>query len=764
MDFYLLANNQNLSTADTALYIRIGNTKDEISLYQRQGGGDVLLIDGLDGTTNSSSTDLRLHVKLSNDTLSLDYSTDLVNPLFSSLQSIPFDTNKLAKANVHSGLYIRQSTASFFKDHYFDYFRAASIQKDTLRTMISAFKLLDSNRVSLFFSEEISSDILNRLSNYIILETSENPISIQTQSLDSVQLQFADAFVSGQPLTLQIDTLKDLSGNGSLQQQRTFTYRRVVEPTYKSLRISEIYAKPIGSGLLSEAFELYNATEDFTSTKGLILSDLSTKEVFPELVLPPKSYWVVCDDSDTNIFSGLNTIVLKTMPSLNDAEDLIRIEHATYGLVTQVLYQRGWHNSAKGDGGWSLEMRDLVKGCCTQNNYSSSIASAGHSLGTVNSLSGPISNAISPKIESIYLSNARQLTLRWNETIDYQTATDKNNYIFNPSITIDSIGVDNAKHNEVTLYLSVPISEATEFTVNRFTSCEGVVVDAQVFTLNMPRVPNSGDLRITEIMFNAASGCSEFIEIDNTTDSILDLKNTFLGIGSSTKSEVLNISSTGHLLFPGQKLVLAQSVEALKQCHAVCDEALTLELNNWSSLDDKEGNLWITNFATTQIDSVRYDYRYHSALLSSTDGVSLEKLDTSASGLTQKAWSSSNLSQNFASPGCVNTVMVFSESEEPFSLSNPYFQSKSNQYSQAVVQYQLSKSNYSAHIEVRNRNGQHVKQLANNDLIGTKGIFFWDGTNDEGQNAALGIYFIYIKAVHGDGNSLKQVLEVTKLD
>ena len=106
-----------------------------------------------------------------------------------------------------------------------------------------------------------------------------------------------------------------------------------------------------------------------------------------------------------------------------------------------------------------LEMRDLVKGCCTQNNYSSSIASAGHSLGTVNSLSGPISNAISPKIESIYLSNARQLTLRWNETIDYQTATDKNNYIFNPSITIDSIGVDNAKHNEVTLYLSVPISE-----------------------------------------------------------------------------------------------------------------------------------------------------------------------------------------------------------------------------------------------------------------------------------------------------------------
>ena len=100
------------------------------------------------------------------------------------------------------------------------------------------------------------------------------------------------------------------------------------------------------------------------------------------------------------------------------------------GWSLKCFYQRGWHNSAKGEGGWSLEMRDLVKGCCTQNNYSSSIASAGHSLGTVNSLSGPISNAISPKIESIYLSNARQLTLRWNETIDYQTATDKNNYIF----------------------------------------------------------------------------------------------------------------------------------------------------------------------------------------------------------------------------------------------------------------------------------------------------------------------------------------------
>lgn len=761
----MLSNAHELGSADTALFIRVGNTRDEISLYQRLGGANVLLIDGMDGVTNSSSSELRLRAIIKGDSLLMDYATDLTNVIFTPTEKIAFDTLGLLVHQAHAGILIRQSTVSFFNDHYFDNLAATPIQKDTSKPIITYYTTNDSNSITLFFNEKVDLDLQDKLVNYRILETGQNPNTIVSQSQDSVRLVFGTAFPSGQKQTLQLDSLRDLAGNVSLKEEIEFTYLRIVEPTYKTLLISELFPKPGSTGITSEAFEIFNASNDYVSTLGLIFSDLSTDEPLPTQILPPKSYWVVCDDGDTVDFSGLNILPLKSMPSLNDGEDLIRIEHPKNGIITQLLYQESWHDDAKQEGGWSLEMKDQDKGCVTSNNYGSSIASNGHTLGLPNSTTGLLAAGQTPRITSIYVSKDSQIIMRWNQVIDFRFATDMNSYSLNPSgIAIDSIRINKANHREYSLHLNASITGPTQFSMNSFISCDGNQVDAQVFNLNKPKSIKEGDLRIVEILFNASTGCSEFIELDNTTGSILDLKNTFMGIASNTKREVFDIVDKGYLLFPGQKLVLAQDLDALQQCHTLCDNALYLELQKWSSLDDKQGQIWIIDFANQRIDTINYQDQYHSRLLSNTDGVSLEKTDTTGSGLNRAAWSSSSLSQNYASPGCANTPIALVESSKPFRLSNPYFQSTSSSYPKAIVQYELMKSNYSLQIEVRNRKGILVKRLANNDLIGTEGNYTWDGSHEDGQNVAIGIYYIYIKGIHSDGTSIKQVLEVTKLD
>jgi len=764
IDYYLLANGQKLIEADTALFIRVGNTKDEISLYQRQGGGSKLLMDGLDGVTKKSSSKLRLRIVITEDSLKLDYALDLSKPIFANAQSIQFDTLALAHNDAHTGLFIRQSTASFFKDHYFDNLVSRPILKDTVKPKIITYQVNDSKSMSLFFSESVDLNLLNSLSNYRILETMQYPISAVTQSQDSVQLIFNKAFTSAQKRTLQVDSLVDLSGNVQVKQQIMFTYTRIVEPYYKSILISEIYAKPSSNGLQVEAFEIYNTTDDFINAQGVSLSDLTSEESFPEHVLPPKSYWIVCDDSDTAMFNGLNVIPLKTMPSLNDAEDVIRLKTVNNELIGQVFYHLGWHDGAKRDGGWSLEMKDLIKGCYGFGNFRSSVAVEGHTLGKQNSVNGILSEGAIPKIESLYVTPTGNVILRWNKVIDYRTAISPASYTLRPNIGLDSVRVNLTNPREVTLYLNTPILSPVQCSVNSFTNCDGIVVPELDYFLNIPRLPKEGDLQITEIMFNAETGCTEFIEIDNQTDSVLDLRNVFLGVTSAFKQDQLNISDRGDVLFPEQKLLLVQDLSALKKCYNFCESALIIELKDWSSLDNRMGRLSLTNYRSELLDTLLYDKAYHTPLLAEVDGVSLEKIGVKQSGLLPHVWSSSNSIQNYATPGCKNTEINNAIPKEKFTLGNPYFQSSSQRYPKASILYQLDKANYKLSIKVLSRKGILVKEVISNGTVGTSGNFFWDGTNSQGNNVALGIYYIHITAVHSDGLSLRKVLEVTKLD
>jgi hypothetical protein len=245
VDFVIAANSANFN--DSLLYVRIGNTKDEISLYQNNGASSTLLIDGLDEVTKKSNNTLIVRGRLILDTLYLDYASTFSSPTsFSDLMKVRIDTNSIRYSSTYAGLRIRQSTASFFGDHYFNFMYAGALMTDTAKPEIKNLTVLDSNKLGLLFSEPIQGRILNKLSNFTINTIASN--SIQVLGNDSIELTFANPFVSGQETQLSIDSLIDLSNNTSLNINAPFTFLDIQNAAYNDLLITEIYSKPSSSG------------------------------------------------------------------------------------------------------------------------------------------------------------------------------------------------------------------------------------------------------------------------------------------------------------------------------------------------------------------------------------------------------------------------------------------------------------------------------------------------------------------------------------
>ena len=58
-----------------------------------------------------------------------------------------------------------------------------------------------------------------------------------------------------------------------------------------------------------------------------------------------------------------------------------------------------------------------------------------------------------------------------------------------------------------------------------------------------------------------------------------------------------------------------------------------------------------------------------------------------------------------------------------------------------------------ASIIIYNLQGQPIKQIANNSLLGTSSTFTWDGTNSTGAVVSLGHYIIVANLISVEGRT-----------
>jgi len=181
-----------------------------------------------------------------------------------------------------------------------------------------------------------------------------------------------------------------------------------------------------------------------------------------------------------------------------------------------------------------------------------------------------------------------------------------------------------------------------------------------------------------------------------------------------------------------------------------------VEMGGFPSYNNESGTVILMTDQLTVSDSITYHEDMHFTLLNDVSGVSLERLDFSRLTHDKSNWHSAAEGVGFGTPGYLNSQFNATNVGDEVSVEPEQF-SPDNDGSDDVVNisYQFATSGFVGTINIFDSNGRMVRSLVQNELLGTEGVFSWDGENDSNEKARMGIYIIYFEAFGVNGEVKK---------
>jgi hypothetical protein len=146
------------------------------------------------------------------------------------------------------------------------------------------------------------------------------------------------------------------------------------------------------------------------------------------------------------------------------------------------------------------------------------------------------------------------------------------------------------------------------------------------------------------------------------------------------------------------------------------------------------------------------------SLLTSSKGVSLERINFSRKSTDEGNWHSAAATVGYATPTSVNSQFSLESTSDDFiTLSKDIFSPDNDGYDD-ILQISLKSQTQGnvTSINIYNQRGVFIKELANNLLLGTdNNVITWDGTNSNNEKTEIGIYVIVVSAFETNGNTKK---------
>lgn len=391
-DVFLTASASDLTATTTnGYFVRIGNTADEIALYRKDGAAVTKIIDGVDGTLNTSNNIMKIKVvrnAANQFTLNRDL-TGTGNSYFT--EGVVTDVTYTTSA--FFGILIKQSTASFFQRHFFDDITVQVFVPDvTAPTLISA-TALTSSTLDVLFNEAVDLATSQAMANYVVNNSVGSPLTAirDATNLALVHLTFASNFPLRTNLQLTVNGVRDLSANAISNATTTFTFFVVQQ---KDIVLNEILFNPTPTS--TDYVELYNNTNFTIDLKNIKIANRNTAGQVSSIktlttnsyFLAPQRFVVITEDSAlvkaNYIVQNLNAfIIVPTMPSFNDDKSSVLILNAQGDVVDELKYDEKWHFSLiTNREGVALERIDYNAPTQSQENWHSAATSVGYGTPT----------------------------------------------------------------------------------------------------------------------------------------------------------------------------------------------------------------------------------------------------------------------------------------------------------------------------------------------------------------------------------------------
>lgn len=764
VEVFLTSDSANLLSNNSGYLIRIGTSADNISLLKKVGNLYTTLINGKQGTSNHSSSVFKIKATCDvNRKFTLWYDSSGLGNNFTPEGSV-IDTN-ITQAN-YFGIAIRQSTAGFHNRHFFDDFYIGKIITDTIKPFVKGIEIKSPDTLRVFFSEKLSSGSLNHL-NFDVDNTIGNPFGSRFISADSsvVELAMVNSLAANTVYHISITNCTDMAANRMVDTIFKLRWYQYENPLPYDIVINELMPDPEPAvGLPKEEYiELYNRSNKFLQLQNCFLGDGSSGGKLPYFVLEPDSFVLVCETGNESLFALFGkTLGLKGFPSLNNSGDDLFLSNSLGQIIHHLKYDlSSYDDLSKTDGGWSLEMID-PENMCNALNFKASVATIGGSPCRINSVRKPNPDFEKPFIKKVAVTSDSIILLTFNEAIDSIRASDTLNYKVTEN-AIKSVSI-NLETLEFKLVKPLTPNKYYTFTLAGLRDRCNNNSDTALIIL-VPEKPKRGDIIINEILFNPVSGGSDFIEIYNSTDKILTLKNLSLYNLDEDKQpdNIRVIDTSGAVLLPKRFMVFTSNPSWVSRHYKNCDSTTFFRLASLPAMADDYGHIGLADENKTTIDELDYNKSMHLQLLTDFEGVSLERISYSVPSSEISNWTSCASTYGFATPGFENSHLFSVKNSDDWLKIEPLLFSPDDDGNSDLVSFTIKSTAQSQQVSliIFDSYGRLVNTIVNNASVGNSQTWFWDGVDKDNKKAAIGIYIVYAELFGTDGKKYVKKKTVT---
>lgn len=655
VDIFLTSDQANLlAPGINGYFVRVGNTQDDICLYKRVSGVNTKIIDGLDGVTNFSNNILKIKI-----TRTLANVWELHRDITGTganyfLEGTVTDASVLTSNSF--GIFITQSTNSFFNKHFFDDFYVGPIIYDLTPPAIVSATPVSATELDVLFDENVELITSETSLNYSVNNGIGTPISAIRDGLNFklVHLTFANSFISNSPYTLTVNNVEDYSNNVVTNATANFIYYLLSTASYRDVVINEILADPDPQvGLPNKEFiEIYNPGNKYFQLSGWKFSDGSSTDILSNYILKPNDFLILCKSSDTIYYKFFGPVMgLNTWPALNNTGDNITLQSNTNTLIDALSYSDTWYGDAgKKSGGWTLEQINPETPCTGLNNWKASNDPNGGTPAAQNSLYNNNPDTTKPNLISVLMNTNFQADFFFDKSMDSLSLANAT-YALNNGITVTLVQPIAPDFMGVRLDFFPTLDSATAYTltITNASDCPGNPLNNNTLLFGIGVKPQPFEIVINEIFANPSNPISlpeyEFVELYNSTGKVLLLDGLLFSdpISSTTIPKGVLLPNSYAILCPSSNQNLYNPY------------GYTLGLSSWPSLNNSGDNLSLKNALNQILSNVNYSDAWYKNELKINGGWTLEMIDPNNPCGEGENWAAS-IHSSGGTPGKINSI------------------------------------------------------------------------------------------------------------
>ena len=753
---YLTADNADLSTNPDGFYLQLGEalSTDAVRLMKQDGGITTQICASSDGTIANSFT-IGIRVVRDNSG-NWDLYVDFAGGTNYSLVSSGLDATNLV--GTHTG-YTCTFTAGNATKYYFDNVYVGDEILDTTPPSVVSVTAINGDLIDVLFSEAVDPVTAEDVNNYDIQPfQSATSATLDGSNPALVHIVPASTLINGNTYNMITQNIEDLVGNASVEEQNQFGFYIAEVPAKGDVIINEFMCdqSPVVGLPEVEFVEIYNRSTKVFNLQNWQLGDSSSFGTIGSNVwLLPGEYKILC--ATGSIVDYPNGVGVTSFPSLNNSGDEIILQSDLGVILDQIEYTSAWYQDAnKDDGGYTIERINSNLPCSSSQNWSASNNPNGGTPGMINSIDNPQPDTQNPSIVETVAITASGIQIQFSEGMD---STSLVNATLNtsPSLTEQNRVVlgEFPEMMTVNFIESFQTSQTYSYTLSQVGDCSmNLATLSGSFAL--ADNPVVGDVIINEIMFNPLTGGSDWIELYNTSDKLLNLKNwSFANYDDDTISNQ-KVITTNYLLQPYDYVVVGKDSTHVLQNYSAAIPGKFLYLilpsyNNDSSTIYLSAPIPLSDGL---MDKVSYSDEWHFRLLDDDKGKSLERLNPEGNSQDPGNWHTAAEAIGFATPGQENSQYYPAISSGQVSFTSETISPDNDGFEDVLqINYEVDEIGLLATITIYDDRGRKIKTLTSSELLGQRGTLVWDGVDDNGAKASIGTYVLVFEAFKVDGGA-----------